>query len=165
MVGAVIVKDGRIIGEGYHQKCDEFHAERNALDALTESAEGATMYVTLEPCCHYGRTPPCTQAILENKIARVVIGSRAPNPMVAGKVAMTLDGKIASHTGASKWITSEIDREHVHSLRGHYSAVMAGIGISSQLRDQQSAYICNSGVRSGVLSRNSSKSSFRLEAF
>ena len=72
MVGAVIAKDGRVIGEGYHQRCGQLHAERNALAALTEDAQGATMYVTLEPCCHYGRTPPCTQAILEHKIARDV---------------------------------------------------------------------------------------------
>lgn len=170
MVGAVIVKNGRVIGEGYHQRCGELHAERNALAARTESAEGATLYVTLEPCCHYGRTPPCTQAILEHKIARVVIGSRDPNPLVAGKgaqmlreqgviveqdvlraecdainpvffhyittgrpyvvmkYAMTLDGKICSRTGASKWITGEAARRHVHRLRGRYSAIMAGIG-------------------------------------
>ena len=73
MVGAVIVKNGSIIGEGYHEKCGELHAERNAIASLTESAEGATIYVTLEPCCHYGKTPPCTEAILEQKIARVVI--------------------------------------------------------------------------------------------
>ena len=77
LVGAVIVKNGRIIGEGYHERCGELHAERNAIASLTESAEGATLYVTLEPCCHYGKTPPCTEAILEQKIARVVIGSRA----------------------------------------------------------------------------------------
>lgn len=70
MVGAVIVKNGSIIGEGYHEKCGELHAERNAIASLTESAEGATLYVTLEPCCHYGKTPPCTEAILEQKIAR-----------------------------------------------------------------------------------------------
>ncbi len=85
MVGAVIVKDKKIIGEGFHARCGELHAERNAIASLTQSAQGATMYVTLEPCCHYGRTPPCTQAILENKIAKVVIGSKDPNPKVAGK--------------------------------------------------------------------------------
>ena len=170
MVGSVIVKDGRVIGEGYHQRCGQLHAERNALAALTEPAQGATMYVTLEPCCHYGRTPPCTEAIIENRLARVVIGSRDPNPLVAGKgaetlrrngiqveedflreecdalnpvffhyittgrpyvvmkYAMTLDGKIAAYTGASQWITGETARAHVHSLRGRYSAIMAGIG-------------------------------------
>ena len=90
LVGAVIVKDGRIIGEGYHERCGQLHAERNAIASLTESAEGATLYVTLEPCCHYGKTPPCTEAILEQKIARVVIGSRDPNPLVAGKGAAIL---------------------------------------------------------------------------
>ena len=90
LVGAVIVKDGRIIGEGYHERCGKLHAERNAIASLTESASGAPLYVTLEPCCHYGKTPPCTEAILEQKIARVVIGSRDPNPLVAGKGAAIL---------------------------------------------------------------------------
>lgn len=170
MVGAVIVKDGRIIGEGWHRRCGDLHAERNAIASLTESAEGATIYVTLEPCCHHGKTPPCTDAIIENRIARVVIGSGDPNPKVSGKgaailrehgievvegvlaeecdsinpeffhyittglpytavkFAMTLDGKIASRTGASKWITGETARKHVHSLRGRYAAILAGIG-------------------------------------
>ena len=170
MVGAVIVKDGRIIGEGYHKKCGELHAERNAFASLTESADGAEMYVTLEPCCHYGRTPPCTEAIIEHKISRVYIGSRDPNPLVSGKgakmlrergieviedylldecdelnpvffhyittgkpyvvmkYAMTLDGKIAAYTGKSQWITGKTAREHVHAMRGTYSAVLAGIG-------------------------------------
>lgn len=170
MVGAVIVKNGRIIGEGFHQKCGELHAERNALAALTEPAQGATLYVTLEPCCHQGRTPPCTEAILQHGIRRVVIGSRDPNPLVSGKgaallrqngiiveedflraecdqlnpvffhhittgrpyvvmkYAMTLDGKIATRSGASKWITGAAARRHVHQLRGRYSAILAGIG-------------------------------------
>lgn len=169
-VGAVIVKDGKILGEGYHQRCGQLHAERNAFASLTESAEGATIYVTLEPCCHYGKTPPCTEAIIEHKLARVVIGSRDPNPLVAGKgasllrekgivvqedflreecdainpiffhyittkmpyvtmkYAMTLDGKIATRTGASKWITGETARSHVHQLRSRYAAILAGIG-------------------------------------
>ena len=170
MVGAVIVKNGKIIGEGYHARCGQLHAERNAIAALTESAEGATLYVTLEPCCHYGKTPPCTEAILEQKIARVVIGSRDPNPKVAGKgarllreagvkveedflreecdrlnpvffhyittktpyvvmkYAMTADGKIATKTGASKWITGEAARNRVQLLRHRYMGIMAGIG-------------------------------------
>lgn len=170
LVGAVIVKDGRIIGEGYHARYGELHAERNAVASLTESAEGATIYVTLEPCCHYGKTPPCTEAILEQKIARVVIGSRDPNPKVSGKgaailrkagvsveedfmreecdrlnpvffhyittntpyvvmkYAMTADGKIATKTGASKWITGSKAREAVHEMRHRYMGIMAGIG-------------------------------------
>lgn len=170
MVGAVIVKDGKIIGEGYHARYGELHAERNAIAALTESAEGATLYVTLEPCCHYGKTPPCTQAILEHRIARVVIGSRDPNPQVAGKgkrlleeagvkveadfmkedcdklnpvffhyittktpyvvmkYAMSADGKIASKTGDSKWITGKKARTLVHEIRHDYMGIMAGIG-------------------------------------
>ena len=90
VVGAVVVKDGRIIGEGYHEKYGQLHAERNALASLTEPARGATIYVTLEPCCHYGKTPPCTEAIIEHGLARVVIGSRDPNPKVAGKGARIL---------------------------------------------------------------------------
>jgi riboflavin biosynthesis protein ribD len=170
MVGAVIVKNGRIIGKGYHKKCGELHAERNAIASLTESAEGATIYVTLEPCCHYGKTPPCTEAIIEQKIKRVVIGSRDPNPKVSGKgikmlqeagieviedfmreecdrlnpvffhyittktpyvvmkYAMTLDGKIATKTGASKWITREAARAEVQHMRHRYMGIMAGIG-------------------------------------
>lgn len=170
LVGAVVVKNGRIIGEGYHRKYGELHAERNALAACTEDPAGATLYVTLEPCCHYGKTPPCTEIIIEKKIAKVVIGSRDPNPKVAGKgarilrehgievvedymreacdalnpvffhyittktpyvvlkFAMTLDGKIATRTGASKWITGEAARNHVHQLRGRYAGILAGIG-------------------------------------
>ncbi len=88
MVGAVIVKDGKIIGRGYHRKYGELHAERNAFadcKSSGDSPEGADLYVTLEPCCHYGKTPPCTEAIIENKIRRVFIGSSDPNPLVAGK--------------------------------------------------------------------------------
>ena len=85
MVGAVIVKDGRIIGEGCHERCGQPHAERNALARCTEDPAGATMYVTLEPCCHHGRQPPCVEAIIQAKIARVVVGSGDPNPLVAGK--------------------------------------------------------------------------------
>jgi diaminohydroxyphosphoribosylaminopyrimidine deaminase/5-amino-6-(5-phosphoribosylamino)uracil reductase len=170
LVGAVIVKDGRIIGEGYHEKYGELHAERNALASLTEPAEGATIYVTLEPCCHYGKTPPCTEAIIEHGLSRVVIGSRDPNPKVSGKgakqlreagitveedflreecdklnpiffhyittgmpyvvmkYAMTLDGKIATKTGASKWITGEAARENVQHLRHRCRGIMVGIG-------------------------------------
>lgn len=85
MVGAVVVKNGRIIGEGYHARCGELHAERAALTACTENPTGGTIYVTLEPCCHHGRQPPCTDAILDAGLSRVVIGSGDPNPQVAGK--------------------------------------------------------------------------------
>ena len=170
MVGAVIVKDNRIIGEGYHQRYGELHAERNAIKNLTESAEGATIYVTLEPCCHYGKNPPCTEALIEHKLAKVVVGSFDPNPLVAGKgikqlrdagievvenfmrqecdaindvffhyittktpylvmkYAMTLDGKIATRTGASKWVTSQASRDDVQLQRHRYAGILVGIG-------------------------------------
>lgn len=170
MVGAVIVKDGRVIGCGYHRKCGELHAERNAFADCKESAEGATLYVTLEPCCHTGKTPPCTEAVIENGITRVVVGSSDPNPLVAGggikvlrehgievetgvlkgecdainpvffhyiktkrpyvtmKYAMTIDGKIATKTGASKWITGEEARKRVHFDRHKNMGIMVGIG-------------------------------------
>lgn len=85
MVGAVLVKDGRVIGQGWHERCGALHAERHALARCTEDPAGATLYVTLEPCCHTGRQPPCTQAILDAGIRRVVVGSPDPNPLVAGK--------------------------------------------------------------------------------
>lgn len=85
LVGAVVVKDGKIIGEGYHEYYGGLHAERNALKNCKESSEGATLYVTLEPCCHYGKTPPCTEAILEHRIRKVVVGMTDPNPLMAGK--------------------------------------------------------------------------------
>ena len=84
MVGAVIVKEDRIIGEGYHKKYGELHAERNAFANLTEPAEGATLYVTLEPCCHYGKTPPCAELLIKNNFKRCVIANRDSNPKVAG---------------------------------------------------------------------------------
>lgn len=170
LVGAVIVKDGKIIGQGWHEKYGGWHAERNALSNCSESPKGATMYVTLEPCCHYGKTPPCTQAILQSGIKKVVIGSLDPNTLVSGKgaaslreagvdvvigvlqdkcielnkfffhymktktpyvllkYAMTMDGKIATTSGESKWITGEKAREHVHKSRNQYASIMVGIG-------------------------------------
>ena len=170
MVGAVIVKDGRIIGQGWHEQYGAPHAERNALAACTENPAGATMYVTLEPCCHHGKQPPCTDAILTAGIRRVVIGSADPNPLVAGKgiatlrehgvevteqvlredcdqlnrvffhyittqrpyvvmkYAMTMDGKIAAYTGASRWVTGEAARNHVQQLRHRYRGIMVGVG-------------------------------------
>lgn len=100
MVGCVVVKDGRIISEGYHEKYGEFHAERNALTRCTEDAAGADLYVTLEPCCHQGKTPPCTDIIIEKKIARVFVGSMDSNPLVAGKgVQILRDHGIYVETG------------------------------------------------------------------
>lgn len=170
MVGAVVVKNGRVIGQGYHKKYGGFHAERNALATCITSPHGASLYVTLEPCCHQGKQPPCVEAILEAEIAHVVIGSKDPNPIVSGKgveilrkngvkvtenileeeckklnevffyfiktklpyvvmkYAMSMDGKIATYTGASKWITGEEARKHVHQLRHRYSAIMVGVG-------------------------------------
>lgn len=170
MVGAVIVKDDRIIGMGYHAKYGDLHAERAALANCTESVQGADMYVTLEPCCHYGKQPPCVEAILQSGISTVIVGSDDPNPLVSGKgieylklrgvkvetgilkeecdklnevffhfiqtgtpyvvmkYAMTLDGKIATYTGNSKWITGESARKNVHYDRHRYSAIMVGIG-------------------------------------
>ena len=84
MVGCVVVKDGHVISEGYHEQYGGFHAERNALLNTKEACEGADLYVTLEPCCHYGKTPPCTEIILEKKIRRVFVGCLDPNPKVAG---------------------------------------------------------------------------------
>lgn len=172
-VGAILVKDGRIIGEGYHTKCGELHAEREALkDCVSrgENPAGSTLYVTLEPCCHTGKQPPCTEAIIEAGITRVVMGAGDPNPLVAGKgiaqlrgagievdegvmtsqceelnrawlhyiktgqpfitmkYAMTLDGKVASCTGDSKWITGEAAREHVHRERARAAGIVVGIG-------------------------------------
>ena len=173
MVGCVVVKDNVIISEGYHEYYGGFHAERNALtkkDVCDMSLRDATLYVTLEPCCHHGKTPPCTDIIIEKGIKKVVVGLLDPNPLVAGKgisilrnagvevitgieedkikelnkvflkyiktkrpyvilkTAMTLDGKIASYTGDSKWITNEKSRELVHKLRSEMMGIVAGIG-------------------------------------
>lgn len=168
LVGAVVVKDGKIIGEGYHEYYGGLHAERNALKNCKESSEGATLYVTLESCCHYGKTPPCTEAILEHRIRKVVVGMTDPNPLMAGKsiallkskgvevevgvlekecmelthifrkyittkipyvlmkYAMTMDGKIATASGKSKWITGETARMCVQKTRLEYQAIMVG---------------------------------------
>lgn len=100
MVGCVVVKDGRIISEGYHEHIGQFHAERNALTRCTEDTTGADLYVTLEPCCHYGKTPPCTDIIIEKKIGRVFVGSLDCNPKVAGKgVQILKDHGIEVHVG------------------------------------------------------------------
>lgn len=170
LVGAVIVRDGQLLGQGWHRAWGGLHAEREALADCREDPRGATAYVTLEPCCHWGKTPPCTEALIEAGISRVVVGVRDPNPLVAGKgisqlraagiqvdegvlekecealnrpffhfirtgrpylvlkYAMTLDGKIATHTGASRWITGEAARHRVHQDRSRYAAIMAGVG-------------------------------------
>ena len=169
MVGAVIVKNDRIIGQGYHQRYGGNHAEVNAFQNASESPDGATLYVTLEPCSHYGKTPPCVDAIIQNHIGRVIIGTLDPNPQVNGrgvsilnqhgietkvgvleaecrdlneahfkfmttglplvtlKFAQTLDGRIATATGDSQWISSEKFRRLAHQLRATHDAVMVGI--------------------------------------
>src|ERR671916_1723674 len=172
MVGAVVVKGGRVIGEGITRPPGQAHAERAALEDCSEDPAGATMYVSLEPCCHQGRTPPCTQAILDASIARVVIASDDPTkkasgrgpgilrdegvdvvwvdgevaeaarllnqpfrkhartgrPLVVLKSAMTLDGKVATHTGDSQWISGEASRARAHRWRAESDAVAVGIG-------------------------------------
>jgi diaminohydroxyphosphoribosylaminopyrimidine deaminase/5-amino-6-(5-phosphoribosylamino)uracil reductase len=169
MVGAVLVKDGRIIGEGYHEFFGGPHAEVNAINSATESVDGATLYVTLEPCTHHGKTPPCAPLLREKEITRIVIGISDPNPEVNGKgiqyllsegivvetgvlekeitrmneafikftttgtpfcilkTAMTLDGKIATVSNASKWISGEQSRKYVHELRQQVSGLMVGV--------------------------------------
>ena len=172
MVGAVIVKDGQVIGEGITQPPGEGHAEVMAIEAAAGNTAGATMYVSLEPCCHHGRTPPCTDAIVAAGIARVVIASDDPTPKAAGrgpgilrdegvkvdmvdghiaetarmlnqpfrkhartgrplvifKSAMTLDGKVATRTGDSQWISGEASRARAHRWRAESDAVAVGIG-------------------------------------
>ena len=170
MVGAVIVKGSRVIGRGYHHRFGGKHAEINAIQNARESIGGATLYVTLEPCCHHGKTPPCVEAIIRNNLKRVVIGTLDPNPQVNGrsveilkqqgietrvgvleeecrslneahfkhmttglplvtlKFAQTLDGRIATATGSSQWISSAESRRLAHKLRAVNDAVMVGIG-------------------------------------
>src|SRR5690554_911397 len=169
LVGAVIVKDGNVIGEGYHEVYGSNHAEVNAFLNVSEDVAGATMFVTLEPCSHYGKTPPCALKIIEKKIKKVIIAKLDPNPLVykqgvkmlesagieveygiledkanyqneiffhfiknkrpyvAIKYAMTLDGKIATHSFDSKWITNEKSRAYVHDLRNKYQAILVGV--------------------------------------
>ena len=169
-VGSVVVKNRKIIGRGYHEKAGLLHAEVNALLDAGKKAKGSTLYVTLEPCSHFGRTPPCVQAIIKAGVKKVVVGSIDPNPKVKGKgiralerngievikdvlrdeclslnetyvkyitkktpfvvlkLATTLDGKIATSTGDSKWITSLESRRYAHRLRSLVDCVMVGSG-------------------------------------
>lgn len=170
MVGAVLVKNGRIIGEGYHERFGGPHAEVNAFDRATESPAGATLYVTLEPCSHQGKTPPCVDRILRERPVRVVVGVSDPNPLVAGrglarlreegiavtsgvlerecraqneaffkfmetglpfvtvKFAQTLDGRIATATGHSRWVSSGPSLKYAHRLRSLHDAILVGAG-------------------------------------
>jgi diaminohydroxyphosphoribosylaminopyrimidine deaminase/5-amino-6-(5-phosphoribosylamino)uracil reductase len=170
MVGAVVVKNGRVVGKGYHRKAGTAHAEIKALQDAGSEVSGGTLYVTLEPCHHQGRTPPCTEVVLKSGVSRVVIGCKDPNPRVAGggadylsskginiqvgvleerclrlnesfikhvttglpfvvaKVAASLDGKIASYTGDSRWISNESSRRFVHRLRHAVDAILVGVG-------------------------------------
>jgi diaminohydroxyphosphoribosylaminopyrimidine deaminase/5-amino-6-(5-phosphoribosylamino)uracil reductase len=169
-VGAVVVKGAQAVGVGHHDRAGDVHAEVAALREAADKAKGGTLYVTLEPCNHVGRTPPCTDSILAAKIARVVVGCRDPNPHVEGrgieklraagvgvdigcreteaqrliapwskfvttgipfvvlKLGLSLDGRIASRTGASKWVTGPEARARVHLLRSQHDAVLIGIG-------------------------------------
>ena len=170
LVGAVLVKDGEIVGTGYHKKAGTSHAEVIALEEAGVEARGATLYVTLEPCAHTGKTPPCTERIIAAGVCKVVAAMLDPNPLVNGKgmqrlrlagiivkdgvlenkarkinesfikyittkrpfvmmkSAMTLDGKIATRTKASRWISNEDSRELGHRLRHYYDAIMIGSG-------------------------------------
>ena len=170
LVGAVVVRGGRIVGRGFHRRAGEPHAEVLALRSAGKKAQGATLYVTLEPCNHFGKTPPCTDAILKAGVRKVVAGMRDPNPLVSGggirrlrkagievevggleedcrnlnapfrkyittrmpyvtlKGALTLDGKIATPSGDSRWVSSAESRQEVHRLRRGVDAVMVGIG-------------------------------------
>lgn len=171
MVGAVVVDpEGDCIGEGYHERFGAPHAEVHALRKAGSRANGATLYVTLEPCCHYGKTPPCTEAVIAAGIKQVVVAASDPFPAVAGqgiaqlraagitvqtglmereateltapfrklvtqqrpfitaKWAMSLDGKLAAHTGVSKWISNDASRSIVHRIRGRMDGILVGIG-------------------------------------
>ncbi len=170
MVGAVIVANGKIIGQGYHKKCGDHHAEINAINSAKKNIKGSTFYITLEPCSHYGRTPPCVDALIQENPGRVVVGSLDPNPEVNGKgvkilrskgikvdvgicesecmqlnehyfkfiktgmpyitvkYAQTLDGRIATKSGDSQWISSEASRRYVHRLRSMNQGIMVGAG-------------------------------------
>ena len=170
MVGAILVKDGKVVGKGYHKKAGEPHAEINAINDAGDLSKGADLYINLEPCSHHGRTPPCADAVIKAGIKKVFIAIEDPNPEVAGsgikrlreagikvetgilkdealilnevfikhvttgmpfvtlKAASSLDGRIATRTGDSKWITGEASRLHVHKMRDKVDAILVGIG-------------------------------------
>jgi diaminohydroxyphosphoribosylaminopyrimidine deaminase/5-amino-6-(5-phosphoribosylamino)uracil reductase len=170
IVGAVIVRNGKIMGRGYHKKFGDWHAEINAIKDANGNVKGATLYITLEPCCHYGKTPPCVETLIKEKIGKAVIGTPDPNPRVNGKgikalrsngikvdvgvledecrelnehyfkfirsgityvtvkYAQTLDGRIATKTGNSQWISSEALQTYVHRLRAVNDCIMVGVG-------------------------------------
>lgn len=190
MVGCAIVRDGETVGEGWHQRFGGPHAEVEALATAGSRARGATAYVTLEPCCHHGKTPPCSKALIGAGVSRVVIAQRDPFPKVAGggiaeleaagiavevgigdeeaqrlnapylklverglpwiiaKWAMTLDGKLATATGDSRWISGEASRAIVHRLRGRVDAIMVGSGTA--LADDPLLTARPAGVRNAV---------------
>lgn len=215
-VGCVIVSNGRIVGSGWHKKAGAPHAEVNALEMAGELARGADVYVTLEPCCHTGKTPPCSRALIRAGVKRVIVGMGDPNPRVSGggmtelsaagievvcgvledacreinrpfikhittglphvtyKWAMTLDGKTATSTGASRWISCEDSRKYVHRMRARMDAVMVGVDtviadnpeltvrhirgknplrvvVDSHLRTPQSSNILNNGNAGGTI--------------
>jgi diaminohydroxyphosphoribosylaminopyrimidine deaminase/5-amino-6-(5-phosphoribosylamino)uracil reductase len=175
MVGALVVKNGKIIARGFHAKAGLAHAEIIALDEAGARAKGAVLYVTLEPCCHFGKTPPCADRIIKSKVKEVIVGMTDPNPLNNGKgigllrqnkikvkagvleeelrkinepfiksitrrlpfvtvkIAQSLDGKIATSTGDSKWITSDRSRVYAHRIRSRYDAIM--VGVNTVLRD------------------------------
>ena len=196
LVGAVVVKDNIIIGEGYHHKAGTAHAEVHALNQAGDNAKGATLYVTLEPCSHYGKTPPCALRIIEAGIAKVVVGSTDPNPLVSGKgmdllceagievvcpvcseecaelnehfftyiqtgkpfvtikSAMSLDGKIATFTGQSQWITNESSRRDGHVLRATHDAMLVGIGTILADNPQLNCRLSNDELTDTISDRN-----------
>lgn len=175
LVGALVVKNGNIIGKGFHEKCGLAHAEAVAIKQAGKNCKGATLYVTLEPCAHFGRTPPCVESIIKSGVKKVVVGMIDPNPLNNGrginilkqnglkvevgfleeelkkinevfikyitkrlpfitvKVAQSLDGKIATKSGDSKWITSDKSLNFSHRIRKDYDAIM--VGVNTVLRD------------------------------